>query len=252
MYGNFSGNFNLIEDGSGSGLTGTVTGDPLLGPLADNGGPTQTHALLPGSPALDAGLALTTLDDYSADTFTSPNDFYNYRKLFNNPPDNAQVTGGVLNINVGNGAASQIWNQGESLQNVGDVISIDFGFDDTANLDNPNGNVNVSAGLALYDTVTGDNLLLEARVNTETPGNPSLFTFEDEPPGVNPIPINGTLFGLMNLQIRVTATTASSMDIETVLSGVGITPITSTKTLNVAQAFFGPTAFQRRRRRHGA
>lgn len=38
----------------------TVTGDslatdPLLGPLTDNGGPTQTHALLVGSPAIDAG-----------------------------------------------------------------------------------------------------------------------------------------------------------------------------------------------------
>jgi co-chaperonin GroES (HSP10) len=29
--------------------------DPRLGPLANNGGPTQTHALLPNSPALDAG-----------------------------------------------------------------------------------------------------------------------------------------------------------------------------------------------------
>ena len=29
--------------------------DPLLGPLQDNGGPTHTHALLPGSPAIDAG-----------------------------------------------------------------------------------------------------------------------------------------------------------------------------------------------------
>ncbi|MGH2676523.1 MAG: choice-of-anchor Q domain-containing protein, partial [Actinomycetota bacterium] len=28
--------------------------NPLLGPLADNGGPTQTHALLAGSPAIDA------------------------------------------------------------------------------------------------------------------------------------------------------------------------------------------------------
>ena len=28
--------------------------DPLLGALADNGGPTQTHALLTGSPAIDA------------------------------------------------------------------------------------------------------------------------------------------------------------------------------------------------------
>ncbi len=29
--------------------------DPLLAPLAVNGGPTQTHALLPGSPAIDVG-----------------------------------------------------------------------------------------------------------------------------------------------------------------------------------------------------
>ena len=29
--------------------------DPLLGPLQDNGGPTFTHALLPGSPAINAG-----------------------------------------------------------------------------------------------------------------------------------------------------------------------------------------------------
>jgi hypothetical protein len=28
---------------------------PMLGPLANNGGPTWTHALLPGSPAIDAG-----------------------------------------------------------------------------------------------------------------------------------------------------------------------------------------------------
>jgi hypothetical protein len=34
---------------------GTLLGaNPLLGPLADNGGPTQTHALLTGSPAINA------------------------------------------------------------------------------------------------------------------------------------------------------------------------------------------------------
>ncbi|HLK10993.1 MAG TPA: right-handed parallel beta-helix repeat-containing protein [Candidatus Binatia bacterium] len=32
-----------------------ATDDARLGPLADNGGPTKTHALLPGSPAIDAG-----------------------------------------------------------------------------------------------------------------------------------------------------------------------------------------------------
>ena len=36
--------------------------DPLLGPLADNGGPTLTHALLPGSPAIDAGSNALALD----------------------------------------------------------------------------------------------------------------------------------------------------------------------------------------------
>jgi CSLREA domain-containing protein len=40
---------NLTAPGDLSGV------DPLLGPLQDNGGPTWTHALLPGSPAIDAG-----------------------------------------------------------------------------------------------------------------------------------------------------------------------------------------------------
>lgn len=33
----------------------TIAGDPLLAPLADNGGLTPTHALRPGSPAIDSG-----------------------------------------------------------------------------------------------------------------------------------------------------------------------------------------------------
>lgn len=55
-----SAGYNLIENASactiGGNLTGNITGvDPVLGPLADNGGPTQTHALLAGTPAIDAG-----------------------------------------------------------------------------------------------------------------------------------------------------------------------------------------------------
>jgi hypothetical protein len=49
---------NLIEDGS---CGAALAGDPLLGPLQDNGGPTPTHALLPGSPAIDAGDSATCL-----------------------------------------------------------------------------------------------------------------------------------------------------------------------------------------------
>jgi hypothetical protein len=42
---------------NGGNLIGTTLApvNPLMGPLADNGGPTNTHALLPGSPAIDAG-----------------------------------------------------------------------------------------------------------------------------------------------------------------------------------------------------
>jgi hypothetical protein len=41
--------------GAYTGSSNLIGGDPMLGPLADNGGPTLTHALLPGSPAIDAG-----------------------------------------------------------------------------------------------------------------------------------------------------------------------------------------------------
>ncbi|NJN11818.1 MAG: hypothetical protein HC836_32475, partial [Richelia sp. RM2_1_2] len=70
---NSSGN-NLIGNGDGingfitSDIIGTIAApiDPLLSPLQDNGGATQTHALLSGSPAINAGsntnLALDTFD----------------------------------------------------------------------------------------------------------------------------------------------------------------------------------------------
>lgn len=55
---------NLIGNNTGCSFTpaeGDLVGtadkpiDPKLGPLQNNGGPTSTHALLPGSPAIDAG-----------------------------------------------------------------------------------------------------------------------------------------------------------------------------------------------------
>jgi predicted outer membrane repeat protein len=50
--------YNLSSDDGSGYLTGSgdqINTDPLLGPLQDNGGPTPTHALLSGSPAIDAG-----------------------------------------------------------------------------------------------------------------------------------------------------------------------------------------------------
>jgi len=53
-----AGGRNLIQNLTGCSAyaaTAAVSGvDPLVGALADNGGPTQTHALLVGSPAIDA------------------------------------------------------------------------------------------------------------------------------------------------------------------------------------------------------
>ncbi len=59
--GTVSGSFNLVGTGGAGGLTGGVNGNlvgvasPGLGTLASNGGPTQTIALLAGSPAINAG-----------------------------------------------------------------------------------------------------------------------------------------------------------------------------------------------------
>ena len=50
--------YNIASDDGGGFLTATgdqINTNPLLSPLQDNGGPTFTHALLPGSPAIDSG-----------------------------------------------------------------------------------------------------------------------------------------------------------------------------------------------------
>lgn len=56
--GGLTAHYSLIEAPGNvfvGGAHNLIGADPHLGPLADNGGPTPTHALLPGSPARDAG-----------------------------------------------------------------------------------------------------------------------------------------------------------------------------------------------------
>ncbi len=77
--------YNLSSDDGGGYLTGPgdqIDTDPMLGPLEDNGGPTLTHALLPGSPAIDAG-----------DPNFTPPPFYDQRG-----PDFFRVRNGHLDI----------------------------------------------------------------------------------------------------------------------------------------------------------
>ncbi|MGE3466462.1 MAG: choice-of-anchor Q domain-containing protein, partial [Pyrinomonadaceae bacterium] len=63
--------YNLSTDNGGGFLTGIadqINTDPLLAPLADNGGPTMTHALLHPSPAIDAGNNFGVLTDQRGQT----------------------------------------------------------------------------------------------------------------------------------------------------------------------------------------
>jgi hypothetical protein len=90
-----SGGYNLIgDDTGGSGFSGTAdqvgtSGSPLnpkLDGLADNGGPTQTHKLLSGSPALDKGKAFGLTTDQRETGFNRTLD-----------------AGGIANANGGDG-----------------------------------------------------------------------------------------------------------------------------------------------------
>lgn len=76
--GVINASYSLIEDGLAF-VNGTnnnnLTGDPLLGPLQNNGGPTRTHALLAGSIAIDAGNSAFLTDQRG---FLRPIDQPNY------------------------------------------------------------------------------------------------------------------------------------------------------------------------------
>ncbi|MEM7293722.1 MAG: right-handed parallel beta-helix repeat-containing protein, partial [Pseudomonadota bacterium] len=67
--GSTLGSASIGEINPNGNIIGTrwVPIDPLLGPLADNGGGTATHALLPGSPALDAGQSTRAQDQRGLD-----------------------------------------------------------------------------------------------------------------------------------------------------------------------------------------
>lgn len=68
--------YNISSDAGGGFLTGTgdqINTNPQLAPLANNGGPTLTHALLPGSPAIDKGNSFGLTTDQRG--FARPVDF---------------------------------------------------------------------------------------------------------------------------------------------------------------------------------
>lgn len=72
-------NSNYVEAGPNH-----LAGDPKLDALRNNGGPTQTHALMPGSPAIDAGSDALLVTPTGVTSSTSATDFWPASRLIDN------------------------------------------------------------------------------------------------------------------------------------------------------------------------
>jgi hypothetical protein len=135
---------NLVGTGGAGGLTNGTNGNQtgvtivLLGPLANNGGATKTQALLPGSPALDAG--------DNANGPVSVNDQRGFaRKAHGAGADISQI------IDIGAFEANPtIQKIADKTMNGGDTLQIPFYVGD------------VSLGTVTTTATSGDTILLPA------------------------------------------------------------------------------------------
>ncbi|MBN2292730.1 MAG: cadherin-like domain-containing protein, partial [Pirellulales bacterium] len=120
-YGTLTGSHNLIGNGTGqsllNGVDGNIVGtktnpiDPMLGPLQDNGGPTLTHAPLPGSPLIDAGSDLVAVDSWDNPLVADQRNFFS--RIFGTV-DIGAVEDQPSGVPVAHTDAFQ-WNQPDSL-----------------------------------------------------------------------------------------------------------------------------------------
>lgn len=86
-----------IADDAAAQLTGVfdqTNTDPLIGPLAFNGAPLRTHALLAGSPAIDAGRNANAIDGFAV-AFVNDNRLGPFRRFYDANQD------GLATIDVG-------------------------------------------------------------------------------------------------------------------------------------------------------
>lgn len=89
LIGNAQGVADFDEPGDQTGSTATPL-DPKLGPLANNGGPTLTHALLTNSPALDAGDNVFAAD--ASGNFVLTTDQRGVRRFADSPDADSTAT----------------------------------------------------------------------------------------------------------------------------------------------------------------
>lgn len=105
-----SNGYNLIRNTNGGIFTGNTSTDlagvnPFLGPLKNNGGPTQTRALLAGSPAINAGDPNYIASGFNAtDQRGLPRivggrvDIGAYEVQANEPPSGASIAGASASV----------------------------------------------------------------------------------------------------------------------------------------------------------
>ena len=120
--------FNLIGDGNALLVFSLSDNDvidtnPGLLPLSSNGGPTPTHALLPGSPAVDASDPTAIIDSEGPNTPEGLPDFDQRGQLFSRIID-ADLDG-VARLDIGSFEASEFVPSGD-FNNDNQVDGADF------------------------------------------------------------------------------------------------------------------------------
>ncbi len=111
---------NMIGTGGSGGLQDGVNGnlvgisDPGLGSLADNGGPTPTIALLPGSPALGAGSIALAVDPTTGQPLTTDQRGAGFARVVD-----GRVDIGAFEFGAGSGSTSGPTITGEQVLDAG-------------------------------------------------------------------------------------------------------------------------------------
>jgi hypothetical protein len=135
--------YNLADDTScNMNWIGDIENvDAMIGPLADNGGLTETHALLAGSPALGAGIKIADLD-------------FDQRGLpREDPPDIGALEAQTPSMNLIKEIAGYIDADGSGDLSVGDTVNYLYTVQNTGEPD-PTGITDLT-GVTLTDNMLG-------------------------------------------------------------------------------------------------
>jgi CSLREA domain-containing protein len=137
-----SAGFNLV--GNTTGSSGWLTSDilnmnPALAPLGNNGGPTPTHAVLPASPAIDAGNNELARDPYTKLLLVFDQRAFGFARIVgssvdigayeaNYAPDPVTLGGRVLVTANGRGVSKAVMTLTDAVGNVSYTQTNPFGY----------------------------------------------------------------------------------------------------------------------------